>query len=304
MKFSLKIFFVFLFLFAENILAQSILTVSKTPLLKFCSFSFASGGTVVGSKQSDSSEFQTLVKKDAVALHPDLSFYTREKRPPFSNGREISLAVNFKVRAANGIGYRERMQLSFAIKFSRQSFLSTSYRYSRGVRFDTLSGSSGVLYLDSIFDYTKEFSYSLKQVGVEAAALFNTNPEKNIGLYGGLSFTQYFSTSSFVALTETEETKVEQMNSSGQSSIYGGKGNKPSKQDPTITKFDALSALTTRLGIPIGFTVRLAKTKPVLKNIQFFFESKPGVAITFVSGYKSFVRPWFTAGGGIKILFY
>ena len=70
------------------------------------------------------------------------------------------------------------------------------------------------------------------------------------------------------------------------------------------TNIDAKNSFTTRLGIPIGFTLRLAKTKPVLKNIQFFFESKPGVAITFVSGYKSFVRPWFTAGGGIKILFY
>jgi hypothetical protein len=311
MKFLQIFFVVCFFINAHCFYTQTSITALKLSFLKPVSVSLAPAITLVSGQTANAAEFLSLVKVDSPILHTDLSLYTKPKHGGKSNGGELAIALAFKIINKAGSDYRERALLRVGVNFCTLSFLSSEYEYIKANRFDTLSGSSTTIFLDSFYTYRYRFAYDLKLIGLDASLLFCTNTTKNFALYGGITVAEYFSLSSVVNVRFKENIDVKQTNLSGQSaSISGsntgpgaGPGNSPALK-PVLNMLDAKSCFITRFSIPVGVTLRLAKTKAVLKNIQLFFESRPGIGIATVIGYKTFVHASMTSQIGLKVLIF
>ncbi|MBC7863413.1 MAG: hypothetical protein IAF38_10590 [Bacteroidia bacterium] len=298
------------FIFCFAILFFSANAQNKTPFLKPYWASISGGATMTTGFPVDSSVFFSLAKKDDPALHPNLDGYIKETGNSFDANSEFTLAMAFKTRKKDGSGYRERSVFRLGLTYSSGAFLSSSYQYTKAIRIDTLTSSSGAsenIYIDSVFNYNYNFSYQVRQLGLEASLLFNTNPEKIIGLYGGFSFAEHISIKNEIEIDYMLRKRLRQTNTSG-TSIGGGNGfgmNNEyggSKYDGTYNTVAAKNSFSTRIAIPVGATLKLAKTKKFWKNFQLFFESKPSLDLTIVPGYKTFIRPRFSVQGGVRVL--
>jgi hypothetical protein len=264
------------------------------------------GTTLMSGFPADSFAFQSLSRKDDPSLHPNLNGYTKGDYFSIDGGAEFSIAAGFRFLKKGKSSYNDRAVLRFSLNYSSNDYLSNSYYYSNSVRFDTLNGSTASVFLDSVYHYNYNFSFEIRQVGVEASLMYNTNPEKLFGLYGGFSFGQYFSTLNTVNASYSRYAIIMQSNSSGgQNTVYSNQGfTFTNDTNHYYVVLEAKNSFSTRIGIPVGVTFKLAKTKKVLKNIQFFLETRPGLDVTAVSGYRTWVRPRFSAGTGVRVLFF
>lgn len=283
-------------------------SAQDVPLLKPSWASFFTGGNIISEFPSDSFMFHSLARKDHPSLHPDLEGFSKSDEFSVNSGVEVAFSAGFKLRKKDRSSFSERGYLRLSAVYSENTFLSDAYHRTRAVRFDTLasqSGTTGPIYLDSIYEYSNRFEFNIKMAGAEASLLYHTDPGKLFGLFGGFSLGQFFSTGNVITSNAVQTSRVMQLSTSGVQSPYPGSNfinyNNNNYQS---TSLEAKSAMSTRIGIPVGATLRLAKTKKFWKNIQLFFESRPGIDFTIISGYRSFSRPRVSMGSGLRVLFF
>lgn len=289
--------------FAASVNAQD-QKAADIPFLKPCWGSVSFGMSFLTGISADSGVFHSLAKKDDTSLHPNLDGYFKSDGFTMDGGGEVSLSAAFKIRNKDKSGFSDRAVLRASLIYCGNTFVSNSYSKTREVRFDTLSGQTSTLYLDSVYNYYQGFSYNINQVGIDASLLFNTNADKLFGLYGGISFGQYFSVKNTVGISKSEFVIIKQTDASGVQSNYfvPAQANNYQFGQSRYTTLAARSCFTTRLAIPLGVTLKLAKTKKFWKHIQLFIESRPGVDLMIVAGYKNYLRPKLSVGSGFRVL--
>lgn len=274
---------------------------NRIPMWKLAWASAGAGVSGYTGFPGDTTAFQMLARSDNALLHPQLSGYKKSNGFLFDAGSEFSLAAAFRLRS--GDQYNARRLLRLGIAYANNQYLSASYHKAESVRFDTLSsqsGNSGDLYLDSVFSYRYNFSFSMRRAGLEAALLFNTDTGRLFGLFGGVSVAQFFSTLNTVSIQSSEMQRITHSNTSGE---VTHSEHIPVSNGGQWEELEARSAFSTRIGIPVGGTVRLSRKRKVLKNIQLFLQVSPMVEFTVIPSYRTFTRAATNWQGGMRVLF-
>lgn len=249
---------------------------------------------------TDTLTYRSLAKNNSAALFPDLTGFKKQKYFSFNGGGEFSMSAAMRLRNSSRSGFDSKKLLRLGVSYCSNSYFTARYNSTNAVRFDTLSSSSvNTLYLDSVFSRDYNFSYDMRQVGLDAALLFNTDTGKIIGLYGGFQLSQFFSTLNTVTVSYHNWSRVTQTNQSGEDSNFSD-----GESEFSSTEVEAKSSFSTRIGIPVGGTLRLAKTKKFWRGIQLFGEVRPSLEITAVPAYRTYVRPIASWQAGLRVLFY
>lgn len=276
-----------------------------TPKLKISSFGSSIGfaGTFVSNTSSDYLGLAGNVEDPGLFVdidkweeskynfgaggNGDLQFYLGitpycKKKGKYMNNRELRLNLGFSFGARRSFSY-----------YNRDTFTHETYT----------SGGGSMLYADSSYFTRTTYAESYYGIGIGAAYLFKTNPERRFHFYTGAGFEYTLALRSFVNIGKYTEDEL----------YYYTEGNKPDLGEPdyAISSYwnDEIDGETNftktnmtgnimffRPYIPLGVSFRISnREKSFFKHVNLFTEMKPGIEFQMVGNEKTYVNPYFGA---------
>lgn len=215
----------------------------------------------------------------------DLQFYLGltpydNKRGKYRKDRELRLNFGFSFGARRTFSY-----------INRDTFTFDSYT----------SGSGSTVYADSSYFTRMMYAESYYGIGLGAAYLFKTNPERRFHFHTGAGFEYSIALRSFVNVKKYTEEDL----------YYYTEGNKPDLDEPDYewtdfmddkddagdTKFSTTNMngniMFFRPYIPLGINFRITnRTQSFFNDVYLFTEMKPGIEFQIVGNEKTYINPY------------
>ncbi len=275
-----------LIIFCNNSIAQTKSKISDV-------FIFG-GGLLMENPYLSRQEILQLAPNSTL-LQQDLSkFYDNNSPYSYSGTRGATtfsamLGFNpFKPKPNRSISPVVRVGLTFGQVNLVNQYLS----YSESFPYDTLiSQRTGEkIYLDSLAGSSLTMQQSGNQARVEIALLFQTNLERWVSVYSGLS--------AGVGLTFNNRTQI------GKSNFHYGNGYGYDYYSSNFQyeweNYNNKNGYLVQTAIPIGLNVRLGKHKPILNQSFIFMEFSPGLAFYHIPELKTFNNFTYQTNVGIR----
>jgi hypothetical protein len=290
-----RVNYVICILLAINVHANAQRTDSRLKL-SWMSFSFELGANT--NLPSDTTTYQELSKTDDTLLHPGLNGFQQKNYYYPNIGGGMKFAAGFHLpNKKDRSGFISRKILRLGLSYNFYQFLSAEYAQTSSVRYDTVTDQGATLYFDSI--YTKKFKFRNyhQLVGFEAALLFQTDTSKLLGFYGGFSYTQYFGLGNAVVVEYDHQYELQQSNPSGQ---VLDKNPKQHNLFSDASYLRGKASLTSRFAVPLALSFRLARTTPIIRNMQLFGEVMPCLDLVVYPGVRTYISAGANWQGGMR----
>ena len=213
----------------------------------------------------------------------DLQFYLGltpydKKKGAYRNNRELRLNFGFSFGARRTFSY-----------FNNTTYTVDTYT----------SGSGSTVYADSSYFTRMMYAESFYGIGLGAAYIFKTNPERRFHFHTGAGFEYSIALRSFVNVVKYTENEL----------YYYTAGNQPAFEEPDYSWTDFMNdnsdgntklSTTNMKGnimffrpyIPLGINFRITnREQSFFNDVYLFSEIKPGIEIQLVGNEKTYINP-------------
>jgi hypothetical protein len=232
---------------------------------------------------------------NSTLLQQDLSKFYDNNSPYDYSGTQgattfsVMLGFNpFKPKPNRSISPIVRVGLSFGQVNLVNQYLSYTERFPYDTLISQRTGEK--IYLDSLAGSTLTMQQSGSQARVEIALLFQTNLERWVSVYSGLS--------AGAGLTFNNRTQI------GRSNFHYGNGYGydyySSNSQYEWENYNNKNGYLVQTAIPIGLNVRLGKQKPILNQSFIFMEFSPGLAFYHIPELKTFTNFTYQTNVGVR----
>ncbi len=250
------------------------------------------------------SDIQKIAPQNSMIYKADISTYDQGKdsRKSFNSlninsSPVFSMYSAFKFSDKNKTAYKKNIQFRAGLAFYKQQSNAMAQTIT-SKRADTLySNTTGSkIFLDSINAKTYTANYSTKMLRIDLSFLISTNRQKPVYLYTGAGIAACMSFNTTVNVAYLTSNTVYGSNQKHDNSFpYAALDQVFVKQESfRVNEYD-INAY-----VPLGANIRLGSKKMFWKRINVYYELKPGINMTFITGLNPIASFRVQHGWGLK----
>lgn len=268
------------------------------PFVKITDVFVNLGSTSEKTNDGDFDDFKTLAPNSQLLLNKFETYLPSDGNYSSNGFRSLSLGMKF--RNKDGSAYLPNPLLRIGIKYFGSTNLGyTLHKESRN-RIDTLtsSGSSEVVYLDSVKTSQLWMEHNSEQIRFDASIIFRTNPEARWSIYGGIGLS--------AGLSFMAQTHISKHNFNSVEFHYQGETAETKTEHGEHDNFDHetftnKSGFGASIHLPMGLDFRLGKESKFWKMIHLYYEIQPAVNMVNIPELETYTNTKINHGFGLRV---